>query len=423
MKNCLINTISIFLSVFLLIGCSVSDITDMWPSDNGAEEEIVIREIPTDSFDPEEMEEVIVDKTSIDENDDAITEITIVDSEDVMGSEDTIDTILDQNEIQNYELDQVTTNTTSNARGEPVFTYVGQRILEMQSEFKKLDNEISQKKLSFALLKSTGIKSAETYHSTVAAIAARLQIGTTPGNPILLDQYETAQTELASVSAQGQNIVDVGNQIALLSTRVAYLLEQARSAKKLRGAVDQDHRDLSVFQDNLKRRSVDVMRALEELNETIRRREIFLAAERRRLTLLANAISVGESFGIGLGTVKSLPVRDERSSLEQNSQSNVSPNPIAIFKIQSESPKYHQDLFGAVSAALDKAPEAKFTLVAVSSSAGNASKQAERAANVKLDVGKLINSLISMGMPSDRLSVNTLSVASIENTEVRLYAD
>jgi hypothetical protein len=422
MKKCLTKTISIFLSIFLFSGCSVSDITNMWPSGEGSEEEIVIREIPTDSFDPEEMEEVVIDSISSDEDGEDFAEVTILDNEDIINSDDTIDTILDQNELQNSNSSQFD-NTTSNVRGEPVFTYVGQRILEMQNEFNKLDNEISQKKVSFDTLKANGIKSAEIYHSLVGAIAARLQIGTTPGNPILLDQYESAQTELASVSAQGQNIVDVGNKIALLSTRVAYLLEQARSAKKLRGAVDQDHRDLSSFQDVLKRRSVDVMRSLEELNETIRRRDIFLAAERRRLTLLANAISVGESFGIGLGTIKSLPVKNEGNNYDQRSQSNVSPNPIAIFKIKTESEKYHQDLFGAVSAALEKAPEAKFTLVAVSSSAGNASKQAERAASAKIDVGKLISSLISMGMPADRLSVNSLSVASIENTEVRLYAD
>lgn len=422
MKNCIIKSISIFLSLLLLNACSVSDITGIWPSDESAEEEIVIREIPDNSFDPEEMEEEVVDNAFADESDETIAEITIVDNEENINTAETIDTILDENDLQSNGSDQSIENT--NSRGEPVFTYVGQRIVEMQNEFNKLDNEISEKKISFDLLKSTGIKSAENYHSIVAAIAARLQIGTTPGNPILLDQFESAQTELASVSAQGQNIVDVGNKISLLSTRVSYLLEQARAAKKLRGAVDQDHRDLSAFQDSLKRRSVDLMRSLEELNETIRRREIFLAAERRRLTLLANAISVGESFGTGLGTVKSLPVNnDNNNNFDQKSQSSVSPSPIAIFKIRDESENYHQDLFGAVSAALEKAPEAKFTLVAVSSSAGNASKQAERAANAKLDVGKLISSLVSMGMPVDRLSVNSLSVASIENTEVRLYAD
>ena len=167
---------------------------------------------------------------------------------------------------------------------------------------------------------------------------------------------------------------------------------------------------------------MDVIRILEELNETVRRRDIFLAAERRRLTQLANAISVGESFGLGLGTVKSLPVTDENNKEEQRSDVSVSPSPIAIIRI-NELEKYQQSLYGAVSAALDKSPNTKFTLVAVSSSAGNASEQAERAANAKLNANKVVSSLISMGMPADRLSVSTLSLASVENTEVRLYAD
>ena len=125
------------------------------------------------------------------------------------------------------------------------------------------------------------------------------------------------------MGAQGQNLVDVGNQIALFSTRVSYLLEQARSAKKLRGAVDEDHRNLSSFQDALKRRNVDVIRTLEDLNETVRRRDIFLAAERRRLTQLANAISIGESFGLGLGTLSSLPaINDNENSIQERKSDN-----------------------------------------------------------------------------------------------------
>ena len=334
-----------------------------------------------------------------------------------MDANQSIDTILESDEPSVNEI-----ATPDNGKVAPVFTYVGQRIIEMKDEYNKLDEDISDSELGFEQLRASGIKSAENYHSIVAAIAARLQIGTTPGNPILLSQYEDAQTELAAVGAQGQNLVDVGNQIALLSTRVSYLLEQARSAKKLRGAVDQDHRNLSIFQDDLKRRSVDVVRVLEELNETVRRRDIFLAAERRRLTQLANAIAVGESFGLGLGTLKSLPVVDETNDSNKRSENSVSPSPIAVFRINQQE-NYQQSLFGAVSAALDKAPETRFTLVAVSSSAGNASEQAERAANARSNVSKVINSLISMGMPADRLSVSSLSVSSVENTEVRLYAD
>ena len=411
----------IYLLVGLLAGCSYNDLTDLWPSGNDVEEEIVIREIPNESFDPEDTEEITI--TEIEDSNE-FTEIDIISDEaDINDSnEENLDNLLAQDETDSSEGN---IPSPSNGKAEPIFTYVGQRILEMQEEFNKLDADIKQGEDSFEELKFNGIKSAENYHSIVAAIAARLQIGTTPGNPILLDQYEQAQTELAEVGTQGQNLVDVGNQIALYSTRVSYLLEQARSAKKLRGAVDEDHRNLSSFQDSLKRRNVDVLRTLEDLNETVRRRDIFLAAERRRLTQLANAISIGESFGLGLGTLASLPAINDNENSEQGRRSesiNVSPNPIAIFRID-EQENYEQSLFGAISATLDKAPKSKFTLVAVSSSAGNPSEQAERAANARNDVSRLINSLISMGMPADRISVSSLSVANVENTEVRLYAD
>ena len=176
------------------------------------------------------------------------------------------------------------------------------------------------------------------------------------------------------------------------------------------------------YHDDIKRRTVDVVRLLEDLNETVRRRDIYLAAERRRLTQLASAIAVGESFGLGLGSLNSLPVSDDNSVDEKRSE-NVSGNPIAVLRIRGQSTKYNQGLFGAVSAALERTPNAKFTLVAVSSSAGNASEKAERAANAREKAGRVINSLISMGMPANRLSVTELALAEVEDTEVRVYAD
>ncbi|MAJ24617.1 MAG: hypothetical protein CMP36_03815 [Rickettsiales bacterium] len=414
---------SIYIVLTVLVGCSYNDLTDLWPSESGNEEEIVIREIATDSFDPEDTEEVTLTKVDENDNTESVQEITILDNEEDFNSESqSIDTLLEtSNDNDNIdEAQSITNNNGKNASA--VFTYVGQRIIEMEDEYNRLNTDIRQGEENFQDLRLNGIKSAQNYHSIVAAIAARLQIGTTPGNPILLSQYENAQTELADVGVQGQSLVEVGNQIALFSTRVSYLLEQARSAKKLRGAVDQDHRNLSSFEDALKRRSVDVLRILQDLNETVRRRDIFLAAERRRLTQLANAISIGESTGLGLGTINSLPAVNSDNADERRTDNNVSPNPIAIFRID-EQENYEQNLYGAISATLDKSPKSKFTFVAVSSSAGNASEQAERAANVREDVSKVISSLVSMGMPVDRVSVSTMSVANVENTEIRLYAD
>jgi len=320
----------IIVSAFYISACSINSVTDLipgFPEDAEEDNEIVIRELPDESFDPEDTIEIVSDQTSEGE-----VEIIQSTDQDVTS----IDNILQEDEGDNIDsLQRARANLPS------VLTYVGERIIEMRQEYSNLVSAVTDSDNGFTKLREQGIASAEVYHSTVAAISARLQIGTTPGNPVLLDQYEKAQTELAEVGAQGQIIVDLGNQIALLSTRVSYLMDQTRSAKRLRGAVDEDHRRLSLLQDDLKRKSVEITRLLENLNETVRRRDIYLAAERRRLTLLASAISVGESFGMGLGSIKSLPVDTDNSNLEKKSDANLSGNPaisIPIFKKQCGMP-------------------------------------------------------------------------------------
>ena len=411
MKKFILRYLVLFVVVVSLNNCAVGDLTELWPTGSEENNEVVIREIPDDSFDPEDADDIEIAAETDGNND-----VTIIDQ-----ISDNDDEIVLVDDLDSSE--QTTDGTIPEV--DPIQTYVGDRINEMRDEFSSLDNEIKENKNSFNLLKANGIASAEVYHSTVAAIAARLQIGTTPGNPILLNQYENALTELAAVGNQGQQLVELGNQISLLSARVSYLKDQTRSAKRLRGAVDEDHRKLSVLQDDIKRRGVDLTRLLENLNETIRRRDIYLAAERRRLTQLASAISIGESFGNGLGVLNSLPASNDEGTInrEKRSDANLSGNPIAVIRIEGESNKFSQGLYGAVSAALERAPDATFTLVAVSSTVGNSSEKAARAAVAREKASKIISSLVSMGMPADRLSVTELALANIEDTEVRVYTD
>jgi hypothetical protein len=407
MKLTFFKILALLIISMFLNNCSVGDLSSLWPTESEENQEVTIREIVDESFDPEDTEEI---------------EMPVIDNDISILEENESDTAMileDDADVPEAPSEEFASNV------EPIQTYVGDRVSEMRDEFVSLDQEIKENNSSFNLLKASGIASAEVYHSTVAAIAARLQIGTTPGNPILLNQYERALTELAEVGDQGQQLVELGNQISLLSARVSYLKDQTRSAKRLRGAVDEDHRKLSILQDDIKRSGVDLTRLLENLNETIRRRDIYLAAERRRLTQLASAISIGESYGNGLGTLNALPASNDEDNIneDQRSDANLSGNPIAVIRMQGDSNKYNQGLFGAVSAALERSPNASFTLVAVSSSTGNSSEKAARAAVAREKAGKIISSLVSMGMPADRLSITELALANVEDTEVRVYTD
>ena len=147
----------VYLLIGLLTSCSYSDLTDLWPSGNDVEEEIVIREIPDESFDPEDTEEITI--TEI-EDPDEITEIDILSDEPNISdaNEEDIDNLLAQDETDVPE-DNILTN--NNGKADPIFTYVGQRIVEMQEEFNKLDDDIKQGMANFEELKFNGIKSAE----------------------------------------------------------------------------------------------------------------------------------------------------------------------------------------------------------------------------------------------------------------------
>ena len=53
----------IFVTIFTVIfinNCSVGDYTDLWPTDAEENSEVVIREIPDESFDPEDTEEIAI---------------------------------------------------------------------------------------------------------------------------------------------------------------------------------------------------------------------------------------------------------------------------------------------------------------------------------------------------------------------------
>ncbi len=402
----------------LFTGCALPNLDALWPTGE-TDDTIVITEFPDESTSSSDDEQYEIMQEELDIANSEIESLKNDEVSELTDDSSSIESLITKNNLESDQESNLGKVKIEDEEINSIFTYVGKRILEMRDEFNKLDSGLKDKKIGFDNLQTSGISSAETYHATVAAIGARLQIGTTPGNPILLAQYEKAQIELAEVGKQGQSLVDLGNQIALLSARNSYLLEATRSAKRLRGAIDEDHRQLSRLEDDVKRSSIALTRLLEELNEAIRRRDIYLAAERRRLTQLATAISVGESFGPGLGNVKSLPP----GNVERKADANLSGEPIAIIRIEGESEEYQQGLYGAVSAALDTQPSATFTLVAVSSTAGNASEKAERAAYAREKAGKVLKSLVSMGMPSSRLSVTEVASVEVENQEVRLYAD
>ena len=99
---------TVCLLISLLASCSYNDLTNLWPSGDESEEEIVIREIPGESFDPEDAEEITI--TEIEETDvpDVIDEIEDTNNENSLTKIKTKEEILTEELIGNLKTKRTT---------------------------------------------------------------------------------------------------------------------------------------------------------------------------------------------------------------------------------------------------------------------------------------------------------------------------
>jgi len=80
--------------------------------------------------------------------------------------------------------------------GSPTGTYVGAKVQQLRQDLVNMQAAISQHNGELQQLRNTTVQHSQAYHGIVAAVSARLQVGTTPGNPVLVQQWNEAQADL-----------------------------------------------------------------------------------------------------------------------------------------------------------------------------------------------------------------------------------
>ena len=128
--------------------------------------------------------------------------------------------------------------------GQPTGTFVGQKVSMLRGELQRMREQVRDQNSTLQQVRrETGVHS-QAYHSSIASINARLQVGTTPGNPFLVQQWNVSQSALARIDEDIAKMNSLANGVAGTSTMSSYLLETTRAAYGLSGAVEEDHRQL-----------------------------------------------------------------------------------------------------------------------------------------------------------------------------------
>jgi hypothetical protein len=304
-------------------------------------------------------------------------------------------------------------------------TAVGDRVQQLAGELEELQTEIADQNGRLQEVRAAGIEAAQTYFDRVSRINARLQVGTTPGNPILVEMWNEAEAALDRFNGLLAEMNQLANRVSASSSNAAFLLESVRATYGLSGAVDEDHRHLNVLEDETSQTVVLIDRLATELSQDISRTNSFLTTERANLQALQLAVANGELYGLALSNrvfIGSVPrAVDVREPQAGAIGAATGQPPLVVIRFEGGDVDYEQPLYQAVAAALDRRPEAVFDLVAVSPERADQGQQAIAANRARTEAERVLRTLIDMGLPPSRVTLSSATSPGVTSSEVQLY--
>ncbi|MFA6279233.1 MAG: hypothetical protein WC612_00370 [Bdellovibrionales bacterium] len=354
-------------------------------------------------------------------------------------------------------------------------TMVGNRALELRDEVLRLRSSVNLNASEFMVLRANGAAGAVQYHSTVAAITARLQNGTTRGNPILLRQWEEAEGSLNEVTNSLNRLNALQTAVAADASLSSYMLESVQAGFLLSGAVDEDHDQLKLLRDEVSRLVVQLDYLRNQVADDIQRQTTYLTTERTNLQALAFAITRGELLGNSLGNrpviVNPSPVMmlpqaasnpfgggqassyaptpaaapmmpvdsgkigpspmSPRAYMEEkggpdfaSSTSAMAPSTgrlLVLIRYNQPNVEYEQQLAGAVSAVVARKPDAEFSVIGVTPAKGEPSELATMQEAAARNAEGVKRSLVQLGLAPSRITVSGTQTQDAKTAEVHVY--
>ena len=292
-------------------------------------------------------------------------------------------------------------------------TAVNKTIQGIRSQLAGLETKLSSNAQRLSELRNNGAAAAGSYQLSKAQITTRLQVGTTKGNPELVAQWNAAQSSLDSLSGNINGLNALGTDVANDSSAAHFALNQIGATFNVSGAVDEDHRQLSLLQDETSQTLVMIDRLLTEVSEAVQRQTSYVASERGSLTVLSNSIKDGELYGGTPGITQ--------ASATGGIQLASAGTPLVVIRFDRANVDYQQILYAALSQALQGRPNAGFEVVAVSPTRGTAaSVQTTQTASARY-AQDVMRSMTNMGVPATRMSVAAATDPGAASSEVRVF--
>ena len=322
--------------------------------------------------------------------------------------------------------DDGTLTRTEQITAEPSGTFVGQKIPPLREDFDSVTEAFLIHRDSYEEIKNRVYGAATQYYGTVAAINTKLQLGTTPGNPVLVKQYDEAQTELKNIESYSREVNLLNQKVTADAGVVALLKSTINKTLRLAGAIDQDHRHLEVLEDDVEKIEVNIARIINEITEEVSRQSGFMRIENQNLLTVAVAIRNGEAMGTGIRNRAFLAAQALADAGPPDKQLevkrvNITGLPLVVIRFDDPNIDYEKTLYDAIGITVDKKPDASFGLVAVAPIGKNEGETRINASKVKKYAERVLRSLVSFGLPSKKVALSAKTSGDVVVPEVHIF--
>ena len=340
-------------------------------------------------------------------------------------------------------------------------TFMRQRIANSNAELTQLKDVINGRRTRLADMRAETNTAVNDYRTVLSGISTRLQQGTTPGNPELMDQWRIARSKLERINEIAFDIKRLGAEIDSDSSMIDYMNGSIQAAYKIRGASEDDHKTLKTLEDEVRVLAGEINTLSSQIDRESERQQEYVGTERARLNDLALSIrngrigpaSANTSFMVSEGAsmfssdeaysefreeanldygpdgfvsarpsgmVERTPARGPRRPMSQAAAaptllapaSAPSSRPITTVTFDRADVDFKDPLYQALSRALERNPAATFEVAGISPRG----KDAETSRYVRGIVGAMTD----MGLPANRIAI-TNTTGDIRASEVRVF--
>ena len=298
--------------------------------------------------------------------------------------------------------------------GSDTGTPVGQTVVRLRGELSTLRDKVAADAQQFGALKNTSLQDVTTYQEAKSHIIIRLQVGTTKGNPELVTSWNTAQSALDTLTANINAFAALGTDLTTDAGRAHTERDSINDAFNMAGGVDDDHRQLTVLQQEASQ-LVGVLDGLQsDATRSIQRQTAFVANERGGLTALRSDITNGELY-VTTGMTQS-------SAVSQGTGAASGGPAQTVITIKFDHPKveFEQDLYTALNQSLQTKPGASFQVVAVSPTGGSAAAMQKGQRDAQHHAQDVLKSMTDMGVPAARVGISSSTDPAVTAPEVRV---